>query len=109
MNNRQFKRSLKVLSDAGVIVRTIYTEELIADPDFEITDYIRPTCPDVSGVAFEFDGACCVLGNGESRFHAFEVMAGNILESHFELTERAKKRLISAMLTVGLAMVTYYD
>ena len=107
MNNRQFKRSLKVLSDAGVTVRTIYTEALIADPDFTVSDYARPVCPEISGVSFEYGDMVITLGNGESRFHAFETIANDMLNTAYELTDKARKQLISAMLVVGLAVVTY--
>lgn len=109
MNNRQFKRSLKVLSDAGVTVRTIYTEALIADPDFLVGDYARPTCPEIAGVTFEYGDMALTLGNGESRFHAFETIAADMLNTAYELTEKARKQLISAMLVVGLGIVTYDD
>ena len=109
MNNRQYKRSMKTLADAGVKIRTIYSETLEADPYMDLVEYIRPTCPDVVGIAFEFNGASIVLGNGETRFHAFENVANDILHNMPTLTDRYIKRLVSAMLTVGLALVTYYD
>ncbi len=109
MNKRQLDRSMNTLYKAGVIIRTIYSEALEADPDMDLLHYIRPTCPEVVGICFEFNGASIVLGNGETRFHAFENVANDILHSMPTLSDRYIKRLVSAMLTVGLALVTFYD
>ena len=109
MNKKQLDRSMNTLYKAGVIIRTIYSETLEADPYMDLVEYIRPTCPEVVGIAFEFNGASIVLGNGETRFHAFENVANDILHNMPTLTDRYIKRLVSAMLTVGLALVTYYD